>query len=56
MMRASELHEGDVILVGEKQLTVTKKLIPTVWFDDGTVLPRTVDVTVVAFNEEETEL
>lgn len=55
-MRAEYLSVGDVIDIGGSRLTVVEHKIATVVLSDGVVLPRTAEVNVVSFINEEQEI
>ncbi len=55
-MRAQFLSVGDVIRLGGEAVAVVEHKIATVVLANNVVLPRTAEVTVVSFNNEEQEV
>lgn len=55
-MRADHLSVGDVIDIGGDRLTVIEHKHATVVLSNGVVLPRTVEVNVVSFINEEQDV
>ena len=54
-MKAEHLQIGDIIKLKPdgQRCTVTEKTLPTVALNTGAILPRTIEVIVVSFHNQE---
>ena len=54
-MKAEHLQIGDIIKLEPdgQRCTVTGKTLPTVTLNTGTILPRTTEVIIVSFHNQE---